>query len=273
MAWVPRDKPLVEAPQNGVAVWSSFAVDPAMDALFFATGNSYTGEPTELSDAVIAVDAKTGETIWANQVTSQDVWTPADPIGPDVDFGSGPQLFEATIDGELRQLVGAGQKTGQYMAFDRLTGEMLWLTNVGLAGIGGGIRGEAGIGEDRIVVWSNNSWDDVGPGAGPTEFPIDVEALDPATGERLWSNPQSQPAVGWAGGYLSGDVFFVGSLDGTIKAYDTDDGNVLTMLRAPGAVSSALLVEGDTLYVGIGVPPAFGGGFRTNGMVAFSPTP
>lgn len=266
------DMLLVSPPRNGVAVWSSFAVDPDIGALYFATGNNYTGEPSELSDSVIAVNAKTGATIWARQVTEQDVWTPADPVGPDVDFGAGPQLFNATIGGAVRPLLGIGQKTGHYMAFDRRTGEPVWSTVVGLAGVGGGTRGEAGAGDDRIVVWSNNSWDDVGPPKNPGDFPIDVEALDPATGRRLWSQPKSQPAVGWSGGYLAAHVFFVGSLDGTIKGYDADDGTIVTTVKTPGAVGSALLVEGNTLFVGAGVPPAFGGGPGTNGLFAFSPT-
>ena len=54
IAW---ERYLVEPSQNGVTVWSSFALDPEMNALFFTTGNNYTGEATELSDSLVAVDA------------------------------------------------------------------------------------------------------------------------------------------------------------------------------------------------------------------------
>jgi polyvinyl alcohol dehydrogenase (cytochrome) len=122
------DRPLVQPPHNGVPMWSSFALDPEMNALFFGTGNNYTGEPTELSDSVIAVNAKTGDILWARQVTGNDTWTKEQPVGPDYDFGAGAQLFEATIDGQPRKLVGAGQKSGLYWAFDRATGDPVWST-------------------------------------------------------------------------------------------------------------------------------------------------
>ena len=76
VAW---ERPLVQGQENGVAVWSSFALDPAMNALFFATGNNYTGDASVLSDALVAVDAKSGEVLWKQQVTDEDVWTPGNP--------------------------------------------------------------------------------------------------------------------------------------------------------------------------------------------------
>ena len=261
--------PLVEDPHNGIAVWSSFSVDPNLNLLYFATGNNYTGKPTDLSDSMIAVDADTGEIAWHYQVTSNDVWLPVQAKGPDFDFGAGPQLFDAKIDGEMRHLVGAGQKSGFYSVFDRETGEHVWSTFIGFADIGGGIRGEAGIGADAIYVWSNNSYID---GKSPKDYPITVKALDKATGQTLWYVDKAQPAIGSSGGFLANDVFFVGSLDGTLQGYAADDGNVVWQYTLPSAVGSSLVVANDTLYVGAGVPKAFGGGEGTNGVFAFRPT-
>jgi polyvinyl alcohol dehydrogenase (cytochrome) len=109
---------LVEAPHNGVAMWSSFALDPEIGVLYFTTGNNYTGEATPLSDSLVAVNASTGEILWARQVTQHDVWTMADQRGPDYDFAGGPQLFEAEVNGTPRKLVGAGQKSGIFYAWD-----------------------------------------------------------------------------------------------------------------------------------------------------------
>ena len=52
---------------NGVAVWSSFALDPTTNMLFFDTGNNYTGQATPLSDSMIAANAATGSLIWSQQ--------------------------------------------------------------------------------------------------------------------------------------------------------------------------------------------------------------
>jgi polyvinyl alcohol dehydrogenase (cytochrome) len=240
---------LVTPPQNGAAVWTSFAVDPATKTLYFTSGNNYSGQPSPLEDSILAVDAGTGNILWSRQATANDLWTIALPWGPDFDFGAGPQLFDATIDGQVRHLVGAGQKSGAYLVYDRLTGQPVWASVVGPGGVGGGIRGEASIGPDRLFVWSND-----GQGG-----PVRVAALDLATGRPLWAVPKAQSIIGTAAGFLANDVYFVGSVDGTIKAYRAADGQVLWTVKAPGSVGSSLLVQGDTLFFGTGVPRAFGG--------------
>ncbi|MCL4195278.1 MAG: PQQ-binding-like beta-propeller repeat protein, partial [Thermoguttaceae bacterium] len=149
---------LVEPPHNGVGVWSGFALDPQMQALFFATSNNYTGQGSPMSDSIVAVHTRTGEILWFRQVLQHDLWTRAEPVGPDYGFGAGPQLFEALIDGQTRKLVGAGQKSGVYWVVDRLTGEMVWNHVVGYGGGGGGIGAEASVG-DALYVWSNNNFD------------------------------------------------------------------------------------------------------------------
>ena len=264
VAW---ERPLVEAPSNGVPMWSSFALDPSMNALFFTTGNNYTGESTELADAVIAVDAKTGEILWANQITEGDVWTIAEAVGPDYDFGGGAQLFEAAVNGETRSLVGAGQKSGIFHALDRATGEVVWQTFVGYPATGGGIHTEGSMGDGVVYVWSNNNNT---YGAPPEERPITVKALDAATGETLWYKDGAQPAGIPAASMLANDVLFVGSLDGTLKGYNAADGSELWSAKYGGAVATPLNVVGNTLYFGTGVPERFGGQPGGNGVVAYS---
>ncbi len=264
VAW---ERSLVEAPHNGVAVWSSFALDPETNTLFFTTGNNYTGEATELSDAIIAVDAKTGEIRWASQTTEHDVWTKGRPIGPDYDFGAGPQLFEATIDGQERHLVGAGQKSGIFWAFDRETGEIVWLTTVGYGGAAGGIHAEAAIGQDAVYVWSNNSYT---YGMPPEQVPLTIKALDKGTGRNLWVIPKAQPAAVPSAGFLANDVYFVGSLDGVVRGYRAADGQQVWTSQQHGAIGTALVAVGYRLFFGTGVPKRFGGGPATNGMFAYA---
>lgn len=96
-----------------------------------------------------------------------------------------------------------------------------------------------------------------------------IKALDAATGRDLWLHPKAQPAGGTAGGFLSNDLFFVGSLDGTIHAYDAANGDVLWRGQVPGSVASSITVVDDMLYVGTGVPRTFGGDAKANGVLAF----
>ena len=261
------DLPLVQSPGNGVAEWGSFALDPNTNTLYFGTGNNYTGEATKNSDSVFSVNAKTGKVNWSTQVTSEDIWLPIKAIGGDYDFGAGPQLFNATINGQNRQLMGIGQKSGFYWVFDRTTGEPIWKTFVGAANVGGGIRGEAAVKDGVIYVWSNNAYQD---GKDPSQFLITVKALDAATGKNLWVTDQAQPAVGWSAGFLAGDVFFVGSLDGTIQGYNIKDGSVVFKATAPGPVGSPLLVANNTLFVGAGVPKGMGGQGSQTGLFTWT---
>lgn len=260
---------LVEKPGTGVPVWSSFALDPALNTLYFTTGNNYTGEATPLSDALIAVNAKTGAIRWHRQVTMHDVWTMADPKGPDYDFGAGPQLFEALIKGKRRKLVGAGQKSGVFYVWDRVSGERMWTVTVGHGQVGGGIHGEASIMPDRILLWGNNGF----PYSNPEQHPMDIAAVDPATGKYLWVNPRAQPAVELSAGYAANDVYFVGSLDGQVRAYDTKNGERIWTSDEHSSVASSLWVDGDTVMWGTGVPKRFGGNGDPGALVAYRVAP
>ena len=262
------EKPLVYPPHTGVPMWISFALDPELNMLYFTTGNNYTGEATELSDAMIAVDASTGEIRWANQVTQHDVWTPADPEGPDYDFGGGAQLFVAKVNGRDRKLVGGAQKSGFYHVFDAITGKKIWSTSFGYGGIDGGMHGEASIGNGRILGWANNSYIHTQP---PSQYPISVKAVDAATGSHKWVINHAQPAA-IVPGYLANDVYFVGSLDGTLQAYKADNGEQLLSMKAPAPIISWLWVRDNTLYFGGGAPPVLGkwADQGENGMYAYT---
>lgn len=257
------ERQLVQPPHNGCAVWCSMALDAQANTLFFATGNNYTGEATEISDAVVAVDAKTGKVRWAKQVTQHDVWTGADQKGPDYDFGAGPQLFEAGG----RQLVGAGQKSGIFWALDRKTGEVVWYTTVGYGGVGGGVHAEASVGDGTIFVWSNNSY---AYGKPPGKFPMNVKALDAATGKMVWSKPKAQPANLESAGFLANDVYYVASLDGKVYAYRTSDGKQIWTSPGHASVLSPVWVSGNALLFGTGNPKKFGTNKGPTGVFAYT---
>lgn len=259
-AW---QRPLVEPPHNGCAVWCSFALDPQTNTLFFATGNNYTGEATELSDSVIAVDAGNGNIRWAKQATHHDIWTGAEPKGPDCDFGAGPQLFE----GGGRALVGIGQKSGIFWALDRQTGEVVWTTPVGYGGVCGGIHAECSIGDGVVYTWSNNSYS---YGADPEKHPANIKALDAATGKPLWVQINAQPADIEGASYLAGDVFFLPSLDGHVRAYRTSDGKQIWKSPDYASVLAPLTVSGNTLLFATGNPKHFGTNKGATGVFAYT---
>ena len=256
---------LVPPDANGVPVWSSFAIDPGTNTLYTTTGNNYTKRATELADALLAMDAKTGKIKWHRQVYEHDLWTKADPIGPDYDFGAGPQLFEAGG----RKLVGAGNKSGVFFVWDRTTGEQVWSHTVGYGHIGGGIHGEASIGDGRIYIWGNKAF----PYANPEKHPMTITAVDARTGDAFWTIPGAQPALQVSAPFLANDVWFVGSLDGKVRAYRTSDGKLLWRSDGHGPVASSLIAHRGTLLWGSGVPVAFGGDKGGDGLTAYRIAP
>ncbi|MGH9574497.1 MAG: PQQ-binding-like beta-propeller repeat protein [Candidatus Acidiferrales bacterium] len=55
---------------SGAAVWSTPTFDEKLKAIYIATGDNYSKPTTNTSDAVMALDAKTGQILWTRQVTS-----------------------------------------------------------------------------------------------------------------------------------------------------------------------------------------------------------
>ncbi|MFP5504518.1 MAG: PQQ-binding-like beta-propeller repeat protein [Candidatus Sericytochromatia bacterium] len=256
---------LTEGEGTGVAVWGSFAVDPATDTLYVGTGNATSWPASPYSDAVLALDARTGAVRWARQLTAHDVVSPTMPVGLGYDVGAGPQLFLGTIGQAARRLVGAGQKSGVYTALDADTGEVVWQQAVGHGGAGGGLMAESSVGQGRIHLWSNNGYDF---GADPAERPATVRALDAGTGAPIWVRNQIMPAGATSAGFLADDLYMVGALDGRVRAFDAQTGKRLWVSHPHGSVASSLVVAGDTLLFGTGVPSAFGGK-PESGLIAY----
>ena len=257
----------VTGTENGVAVWSGFAIDPAAGILYFTTGNNYTGTASKLSDAIIAVDAKTGIVKWAKQGTPNDVWTMAQPKnGPDYDFAAPPQLLDVTIGGEARQLVLAGQKSGKLWVLDRRSGEVVWSDSLGAGAMGGGFMAGASIDGAGIYAWTNNAF---GHAAADTTHPMDMDvaAFEPATGKLLWKKAHAQPASVTTAGFAAGGYYFVGSLDGLIRAYNTKTGDLAWTSEAMGSISTSIVLSGGKMYFGTGLPQMFGGDVTTGGAL------
>ena len=70
--------------------------------------------------------------------------------GPDYDFAQGPALYTITQGHRRRDVVGAGQKSGMYWAFDRETGALLWHTQVGPGGTLGGLQWGSAVDGRRV---------------------------------------------------------------------------------------------------------------------------
>jgi alcohol dehydrogenase (cytochrome c) len=109
---------------GGGTVWQTPAVDPALDLVYFSTGNpgpDFNGNirPGDnlFTTAIVAVDGHTGEYRWHFQQVHHDIW--------DYDAPSPVLLFDIEIDGEMRRAAAEPSKTGWVYILDRETGEPL----------------------------------------------------------------------------------------------------------------------------------------------------
>ncbi|MBI1876246.1 MAG: PQQ-binding-like beta-propeller repeat protein [Acidobacteria bacterium] len=220
----------------GAAVWMAPTIDQKRGVLYVGTGNAYSAPEAGTSDAILAVDLKTGAIRWSRQLTPNDIFVIGcrdknpncpDEVGPDFDFGSSPIL--RTIPGGKSVLV-VGQKSGVAYGLDPdRSGAILWQFRAGQGGALGGIEWGMAADEENVYI-------PVSDLLQPQDAPRGLFALRLATGEKVWHAPH--PALSCKGGrgcigaqsaaitVIPGAVF-AGSIDGHLRAYSTRDGQVV----------------------------------------------
>ena len=281
---------------SGAGIWSTPTIDPKRRLLYVTTGDNYSRPATELSDAVVALDLASGRVAWSHQMTMGDVFSGACQCGPDFDFGSPAILARA----RGRDLLLAGQKSGIVFALDPdKRGEIVWWGRVGEGGTNGGVQW--GMSSDGKNVYAAVS--DVGRTALRSPLDARRNALDPragggltalrvADGQKQWfasptpcpeGAPDScSPAQPGAVSAMPG-VVFASSVDGHLRAYSSDDGQVIWdfdtrrdfstvngvaahggSIDGPGAV-----IAGGMVFMTSGYPR--NGGAPGNVLLAFAP--
>jgi len=283
---------------SGGAIWQPPAIDPARGLLYIGTGNNYTvpasveacqaqaeaaGDtnadctaPDDYFDAALALNLQTGKVAWAHKqlhstpgtinwsykTEPYDAWTTGcrvsppincpSPKGPDYDLGgSGPNL--------LGHIVGFGQKSGTYWAFNPDDGSIIWSTFVGPAGTGtlGGIEWGTATDGQRIYAEVADS------GHVPYSLiPSGVQinwgswsALDVATGNILWQTADPTPgALDFGAVSVANGVVYAGSQasPGYMYALDAATGKILWSFASGGSVIDGPSIVNGFVYWGSG---------------------
>ena len=176
----------------GNAVWgSSPAIDTKRGQLYVATGNNYDAPPETLAciaaagndpeaqqaclpadnhfDSVLALDLKTGAISWVTRcwASTPGRWTASrssargrtapsrpDPTSTSVRHRRCSRSGTAT---GTRDVVGAGQKSGQYWTLDPDTGAVDWVTQAGPGGTAGGLQWGSAVDGQRVYTANANS--------------------------------------------------------------------------------------------------------------------
>ena len=264
-------------------------MDAARGLIYAATGDAYSNPAPETSDAIVAMELKTGKIVWVKQVLANDAWTVGcgtrpdpsrvkpencpDNDGPDHDFGA-PAILATTSGGKT--LLFAPQKSGVIWALDPdKRGEVVWRTALSSDTTSfGGKLVFGGAADDRAFY--------VGLTKGG------VAALQLRDGERLWfadikpaTSVAKYPAMDGAVTAIPG-VLFSGGWDGVVRALDTANGHVIweyntlrdfetvngVAARGGSLGQPGSTVAGGMLFVGSGYVGVLGG-MPGNVLLAF----
>lgn len=227
---------------SGAPIWSAPTLDPRRNLVLVGTGQNYSSPATGTSDAIIAMDTASGDIRWVSQVTENDAWNGGcsrrtancpEEDGPDFDIGLSPVLVTARSG---KDVLLVGQKSGLVYAMNPDNdGEILWTRRVGSGGTMGGVHWGMASDGDRLYVGMSdlptiNRYKVGEPQPG-------VHALDPLTGEFIWRTPVPNvcpqdikffcfPAISAAVSSSPGLVF-AGGLDGVLRAFDAENGDIL----------------------------------------------
>jgi len=292
---------------SGAGIWSTPTIDERVGALYVGTGDNYSDPPRDTSDAVLALDLKTGAVRWSTQLTKNDAYNNgcAIPVpgncpethGADYDFGQPPILVDL---GSKKRLLVIAQKSGIAYALDPDSkGKLVWQARLGKGGpLGGSQWGSASDGSSVYVAISDVGLGGVADKTVAAGFRLVLDpkqggglyALDAATGKIKWNAPSvpcpdgrtgCSPAQSAAVTAIPG-VVFSGSVDGHLRAYSSATGKVLwetdtarefNTVNGPPAHGGSLDVAGPAILNGtLLVNSGYGqwGGMPGNVLLAFS---
>ena len=181
---------------SGAPIWSVPLIDEKRNRVIVTTGENTSHPGTDTSDAIIALDLDTGKVAWKFQAMPADIWNMAcaanketsgpncpwniegdEGTGRDFDFGAGAALV--TVD--RKDVVLAGQKSGDVWAVDAQSGELLWNKRFGTGTVLGGVHWGIATDGARVVAAIND------PIITGIETPHPgIYSVDLKTGKQAW---------------------------------------------------------------------------------------
>ncbi|PCI78461.1 MAG: hypothetical protein COB20_06720 [SAR86 cluster bacterium] len=276
---------------SGAPIWTTPTVDAERGQVYVTTGENTSHPTTNTSDSVIALNLETGEEIWVFQALENDMWNFAcDADGPncivladtnsvDYDFG-GPAIL---VESGGRELLIAGQKSGDLWALDPVTGAVVWNQRVGEGSALGGNHWGIATDSERAFMTINdpgNRGENIQPGiytyfVGTGEPSWSFEVQPECNDERSDRLRRCESLYGFSATPLSVDgAVITGGLDGRLFIFNSDSGEQLFQFDTVKDFETVNGVEGyggsiDSHSIAAGSGMVFvGSGYGSFGQVA-----
>ena len=229
---------------SGAPIWTTPTVDEKRGQVYVTTGENTSHPTTNTSDAIIALDLETGEAKWVFQALENDMWNfGCSARGPnciiledtnsvDFDFG-GPAILVGMPD---RDLLIAGQKSGDLWALDPDTGSLVWNQRVGEGTALGGNHWGIASNFDRTFMTINDPKGMNGnskPGiysyfVGTGEPSWFYEVQPKCNDERSERLRRCESLFGFSATPLSVDgAVITGGLDGRLFVFNSESGELI----------------------------------------------
>ena len=229
---------------SGAPIWTTPTIDTQRGQVYVTTGENTSHPTTGTSDSVIALNLETGEENWVFQALANDMWNfscsaagpnciiLADTNSVDFDFG-GPAILVETDD---RELLIAGQKSGDLWALDPVTGAVVWNQRVGEGTALGGNHWGIATDSERAFMTINdpgNMAENNQPGlytyfVGTGEPSWSYEVQPECNDERSDRLRRCESLYGFSATPLSVDgAVITAGLDGRLFIFNSDTGEQL----------------------------------------------
>jgi polyvinyl alcohol dehydrogenase (cytochrome) len=266
---------------SGAPIWSVPTIDAKRNRVLVTTGENTSHPGTNTSDAVIAIDLDTGKEAWVFQAMEADIWnmacdsrTPHDTLGGatgegrtngpncpylfggqgrDFDFGAAAVLAKGPGG---KDIILAGQKSGDVWALDAATGGKLWNQRVGEGTALGGVHWGIATDGKRVFAPMNDPIRLLPP---PHVAKPGLYAFDVKTGKPAWSHAAIPSCEGARGkevatcaqmyGYSAAPLVVDGAviasnLLGEVFVFDAKSGKLLKQIDTYGPVATINGVAG-----------------------------
>ena len=195
---------------SGAPIWSIPVIDEKRERVIVTTGENTSHPGTDTSDAVIALDLNTGQEVWKFQAMALDVWNMAcsatkessgpncpwniegdTGLGRDFDFGAGAIIAQGAGG---KDVVLAGQKSGDTWALDAETCELLWNVRFGEGTALGGVHWGITTDGERLFAAINDPIIGGANAPRPGVFAVDIKS-----GKQVWAYDAKPNCIGERG--------------------------------------------------------------------------